>query len=117
MSGGTENIREMADLLRQGETLTALSCPKCSSPLFRMRSGELWCASCKKQVIEAREGETKSKPDSMQIIEVRAILLEKLKEVTEKMKDEADFEKIKSLSVVLSSLLENLEKFDKIMEK
>jgi len=31
----------MADLLRQGATLTELSCPACSSPLFKVKSGDL----------------------------------------------------------------------------
>ncbi len=47
----------MADLLRQGATLTDLSCPACASPLFRLKDGSLWCANDEKKVVIVKEGE------------------------------------------------------------
>ena len=50
-------IKRMADLLRQGATLTDLSCPVCASPLFRLKDGTLWCEQDQKKVIIVKEGE------------------------------------------------------------
>jgi UPF0148 protein len=50
-------IKRMADLLRQGSTLTELACPACASPLFRLKSGDLWCGRCEKKVVVVKEGE------------------------------------------------------------
>ena len=55
----------MADLLRQGATLTDLSCPVCASPLFRLKDGTLWCAKCEKKVIVVKEGEEPEKASGM----------------------------------------------------
>jgi UPF0148 protein len=48
-------IKRMADLLRQGPTLTELACPVCASPIFRLKNGDLWCARCEKKVIVVKE--------------------------------------------------------------
>jgi uncharacterized Zn finger protein (UPF0148 family) len=82
-----------------------------------MKSGELWCASCKKQVIVVEEGEDESRIEFTQINNTRSMLLEKIEGITLQMKSETDFEKLKSLSMILSSLLENLEKTERIIEK
>ncbi len=58
MSTNQKDVQNMADLLKQGATLSELSCPACASPLFRLKSGELWCAKCQKRVIVIKEGET-----------------------------------------------------------
>ena len=50
-------VKRRANLLRQGATLTDLSCPVCSSPLFRLKDGTLWCAKDEKKVIVVKEGE------------------------------------------------------------
>ncbi|MEM3193638.1 MAG: Sjogren's syndrome/scleroderma autoantigen 1 family protein, partial [Candidatus Bathyarchaeia archaeon] len=55
--GKGDKIRLMADLLRSGATLTDLSCPACASPIFKLKSGELWCAQCQKKVIVVKEEE------------------------------------------------------------
>ena len=45
------NIQKMALLLREGNTLLSDACPQCNSPLFKMKSGDIYCASCDKKVI------------------------------------------------------------------
>jgi uncharacterized Zn finger protein (UPF0148 family) len=59
-----KHIKRMADLLRQGNTLTDLSCPVCASPLFRLKDGTLWCAKDEKKVIMVKEGEEPEKATS-----------------------------------------------------
>jgi len=110
-----KNIRAMADLLRQGATLTELSCPVCSSPLFKMKGGDLWCVNCEKRVIVVKEGESPSEVTSpVMLTSLESTILSKIQEVERKIKEETDFEQLNKLGDILSILLENLEKVRKI---
>jgi UPF0148 protein len=104
----------MADLLRQGATLTNLACPACSSPLFKLKSGDLWCAKCQKKVIVVKEGEEPKIKGQIALNTLEATLLAKVQEIQDKMQREEDPEKLQKLSSTLSDLLENLEKTKKI---
>jgi len=101
----------MADLLRSGATLTSLSCPACSSPLFRLKNGDLWCGQCQKKVIVVREGREFDEAQSITTLStIEHTLMEKLQEVNERMRITDDADELQKLSTILSSLLENLEK-------
>jgi UPF0148 protein len=101
----------MADLLRQGATLTELACPACASPLFRLRNGELWCAKCEKKVIIVKEGEETTKATGNTVLDtVEATLLAKVQEIQQKMQNEQNAEELQKLGKTLSDLLENIEK-------
>jgi len=41
----------MADLLRKGYTMLNLACPICKNPIFKSRSGDMFCPKCDKPVI------------------------------------------------------------------
>jgi len=110
-----KNLKAMADLLRQGATLTELPCPACSSPLFKMKSGDLWCAKCQKRVVVVKEGESPSEVTSpVMLTSLESTILSKIQEVERKIKEETDFEQLNKLGNILSTLLENLEKVRKI---
>ena len=80
-----QHIKRMADMLRQGATLTELACPACASPLFRLRSGDLWCAKCEKKVVILKEGEDPSKiTGSIVLDKLEATLLAKIQEIQNK---------------------------------
>ena len=105
----------MADMLRQGATLTELSCPACSSPLFKLKSGNLWCAHCQKRVIVVKEGETSTEATSpMLITSLESTVLTKIQEIEKEIREEKDAEKLQRLGTILSTLLEDLEKIRKM---
>jgi UPF0148 protein len=109
-----QHIKRMADLLRQGTTLTELACPACASPLFRLKSGDLWCAKCEKKVIIVKEGEDPTKiTGSMVLNNLEATLLSKIQKIQKKMEREENVEKLQKLGTTLSGLLENLERIRK----
>ncbi len=115
MTKDTETIKEMADLLRQGATLTEHSCPACSSPLFKLRSEDLWCASCQKRVIIVREGEPDPEANQTHAFSsLESTILGKIQAIEKQLAEETDVEKLKNLGATLSSLLENLEKIRKM---
>jgi UPF0148 protein len=110
-----KHIKRMVDQLRQGSTLTDLACPACSSPLFKLKSGDLWCAKCEKKVIIVKEGEEPTKTTSHMLMDtLEATLLTKVQEIQNKMQHEERIEELQKLSTTLSELLENLEKIKKI---
>jgi uncharacterized Zn finger protein (UPF0148 family) len=92
----------MADLLRQGSTLTDLACPACASPLFRLKNGDLWCEKDQKKVIVVKEGEEPRIARSAAMDSLEATIMAKVREIQNKM------------GKTLSGLLENLERTKKI---
>ncbi|MGD9131120.1 MAG: Sjogren's syndrome/scleroderma autoantigen 1 family protein [Candidatus Bathyarchaeota archaeon] len=112
MTKDSKNIKAMADLLRQGATLTEHSCPACASPLFKLRSGNLWCASCQKRVMIVREGEPEPEGDKFSSLE--STILVKIQAIEKQLAEETDAEKLNSLGATLSTLLENLERIRKM---
>ena len=107
-------IKRMADLLRQGATLTDLSCPACSSPLFRLKDGTLWCAKCEKKVVVVKEGEEPEKASNTTYDKLEATLLAKVQNIQDKIQNTEDVEELQKLSITLSELLGNLEKIKKM---
>ena len=105
----------MVDLLRQGATLTELPCPACSSPIFKLRDGDLWCAQCQKRVIVVKGGEPTPEVTSPMLLgSLESTLLTKIQEVNRRIREEADLQQLQQLGAILSSLLENLEKVRKM---
>ena len=104
----------MADLLRQGQTLTELACPVCASPLFRLKSRDLWCGKCEKKVIVVREGEELPRNAGGATLDtLEATLLVKIGAMQNRMEHEESADELQKLNTVLSGLLENLEKIRK----
>jgi len=104
----------MADLLRQGATLTDLACPACCSPLFRLKNGDLWCEKDQKKVVVVKEGEEPKTATSTALDSLEATLMTKIQEIQSKMQNEQDPNQLDSLGKTLSGLLENLERTKKI---
>jgi UPF0148 protein len=112
-------IKRMANLLRQGATLTDLSCPVCSSPLFRLNDGTLWCAKDEKKVIFVKEGEEPPKqnvasPTNTAYDKLEAVLLSKIQDIQTKIENTQDMEELQRLTIALNELLDSLEKVKKI---
>lgn len=115
MARKSTDIQAMVDLLRQGAALTELACPACASPLFKLRSGDLWCAKCQKRVIVVREGEQPVEATGPMLLNtLESTVLSKIKEIEAKLKVEKDPAELQKLGAILSTLLENLEKIKKM---
>ncbi len=111
MSEKSGNIKQMADLLKQGATLTELACPACASPLFRYKSGDLWCARCEKRVVVVKESDEVEKVTGQaHLAALENTILTKIEAIEKRISEEENVEELQKLSVVLASLLENLEK-------
>ena len=113
-----EHVKKMADLLRQGATLTELACPACSSPLFRLRNGDLWCAKDEKKVIIVREGEEQTQTASSPVLDkLESTLLTKIQDIQKRIEQTQDMNEIMQLNSTLSGLLDSLEKLKKAKKR
>src|SRR3990170_8518718 len=111
MSNRSKDLQDMANLLKQGAQLTEFSCPACASPLFKLKSGDLWCVKCQKRVIIVKEGETPEEATRPAVLSgLESTVIAKIQEVESKLKTENDPAQLEKLSATLTSLLENLEK-------
>jgi UPF0148 protein len=115
------SIKRMADLLRQGATLTDLSCPACSAPLFRFKDNTLWCEQDQKKVIIVKEdkqtsavAQTTPQTNNTVYDKLESTLLTKIQTFEDKIEKTEDLEEIQKLSAALSELLNSLEKIRKI---
>ena len=113
-----EHIKRMADLLRQGATLTDLACPQCSSPLFRLKDGTLWCGKDERKVILVKEGEEKAEEAKAStnntMDKLEATLMAKVQGLQAKIEKTDDVEEIGKLTAALSELLNSLEKIKRM---
>ena len=111
-----KHIKRMADLLRQGATLTDLACPLCSSPLFRLRDGTLWCGKDEKKVVLVKEGEEPPKPaaNNTAMDTLEATLMKKVQDLQEKIQQTDNADELAKLSTALSQLLESLERIKRM---
>ncbi len=112
-------IKRMAELLRQGATLTDLSCPACASPLFRLKDGTLWCAKDEKKVVVVKEGEEPPKqaaaPQSNSAYDkLEATLMKKIAEIEGKIEKTEDVDELQKLALALSELLNSVDKIKKM---
>lgn len=125
MQQDRESIKRMAELLRQGATLTDLACPNCNSPLFRLRGGVLWCAKDEKKVVVVREGE-ELPPEAQQpqsqapktsnaaYGKLEATLMAKIANLQERIEKTDDVDELQKLTVALSELLNSVDKIKRM---
>ena len=110
-------VKRGANLLLQGAALTDLSCPACSSPLFRLKDGTLWCAKDEKKVVVIKEGEEAPKQapvPNMVYDKLEATLMAKITHLEGKIEKTEDMDELQKLTRALSELLSNLEKIKKM---
>jgi UPF0148 protein len=104
------HIKRMADLLRQGATMTDLACPACGSPLFRLKDGTLWCVKDEKKVIIVKEGEETTKSAGKGLETLETTLLAKIQDIQRKIEITENVDELQKLTAALSDLLDSLEK-------
>jgi UPF0148 protein len=111
-----DHIKRMADLLRQGATLTDLACPNCASPLFRLKDGTLWCGKDEKRVMLLKEGEEPpQQPAPNAAIEtLEATLNKKVQDLQQKIQNTDNADELGKLTTALSQVLDSLERIKRM---
>ena len=119
MQPRTDNtlVKRGANLLLQGAALTDLACPNCSSPLFRLKDGTLWCAKDEKKVVVVKEGEEAPKQTaapSTAYDKLEATLMAKIQDIQGKIEKTEDMDELQKLTIALNELLTSVEKIKKM---
>jgi len=101
-------MREMAEMLRKGAKMLSMSCPECGTPLFQLKSGEIFCPHEKREVKIVKEGET---PESLrqeatleQTIQSKLVLLQMKLELANEPVE------IRELAQTINALLDTLSR-------
>ena len=111
-------LKRMADALKQGAVMLNLQCPACSSPLFRLKSGEIWCVSCQKRVVIVKEGQdVMTAASDLLLSSLEETLLRKLDVLNKMMREEDDVGRLVELCTLMSRLLDNLERVRRIARR
>lgn len=106
-----QNIQRMAFLLREGHTLLSEQCPQCNSPLFKMKSGDIYCASCDKKVVIVKdEAQIESIMQNGILDDTSKVINMKIKELNQQLDSEKEFDTLYKMTRLLISYLESLEK-------
>jgi UPF0148 protein len=112
-----EDVKKMADMLRAGATMLPEQCPSCNSPIFKLRSGELWCPKCNKRIVIVKQGEETARAiGSILLTTTEEIILTKIQELNQIIKQEKDPVRLQHLGELLSTWLEVLEKVKRIQK-
>ncbi|MEM2621408.1 hypothetical protein DSO06_03355 [Candidatus Nezhaarchaeota archaeon WYZ-LMO8] len=108
-------MKRMVDLLRSGATMLADVCPICNSPLFKLKSGEIFCPGCEKRVIFVKEGEDITKITQIQAIsELTSTASQKIMELTNMAKFESDLDRLYEIGRCVLTWLEIFERVRKM---
>ena len=107
-----DEMKSMAELLRSGARMLSKSCPKCVSPLFQLKTGEIWCAKCQRRVIVVQEGE--SPQAGMQLDSLEMVLLNRLSSLEKDIEKVNDPIRLKELVEVADVVLTAIERLRRI---
>lgn len=107
----------MANLLRSGATMLSYSCPECGSPLFQLKSGEIWCANCQRRVVVAPEGKESAIEKGIQLESFEKVMFKKLMFLEELIEKEEKLDRLKLITEVINNTLLSLEKLKRLRKE
>ncbi len=127
-----EDAKKMANLLKTGYTMLNLACPECNNPIFRNKSGDIFCPICNRKVLivdqisthyvnnnknatnlnEFSDKKTK-KGDIYQML--KDTVHAKIKYINQMLEQEKNFDVIEKLTYNLIQLIKLVRKIDKLI--
>lgn len=113
-----KNIQKMATFLRDGNTLLSAACPQCNSPLFKLKTGEIFCVTCDRKVIIIKnEEQIEEIVQNDMFNEFSKTLNLKINQLHEKIDLEKDIDELYKLTRLLIAYLEALGKLKELQIK
>ncbi|MBD3226775.1 MAG: hypothetical protein GF329_01195 [Candidatus Lokiarchaeota archaeon] len=110
-----ENIKNMAELLKNGNTMLDIVCPQCNSPLFELKNGDIYCGNCQKKVVVLKdEEELASFNKSSVLTDIDDVLYAKIVNITNLIKNENNLDQQTALIKLLYNYLLTIEKLKTI---
>lgn len=102
------DMREMAEMLRQGATMLSMHCPECGTPLFQLKTGEIFCPHEKREVKIVKDGEDPER--AKQEASIEKTLQTKLRLLQGRLDASTDPAEIRELTQTITVLLDALGK-------
>jgi UPF0148 protein len=103
-----QSMKEMADMLRQGAKMLSMSCPECGTPLFQLKTGEIFCPHEKREVKIVKEGEDVEQMKQDATLE--QTLRSKLKLLQQRLDASTDPSEIRELALTITVLLDAMNR-------
>jgi UPF0148 protein len=107
-------MREMAKMLRNGAKMLSISCPECGTPLFELKTGEIFCSKCNKEIKILNEGENVNQFTIYSNLE--KTIFDKIQLLEKKLETEEDINKISTIAETLILLINILKKINEHKE-
>ncbi len=115
-----ESSQVMSSLLLQGATMTRKHCKTCGDPIFR-QEGEEFCPGCRKgeqaaaeKEVDGQKEQSGRKEAGAQLTGARTAIMDKIEELTEKVEQEEDIQKMKEYLSAMKEATEVLRMMDEI---
>ncbi len=116
-----ENVtKRMGQMLRNGAALLSLACPRCNTPLLRLRDGSMFCAKCNQEVIAQSTmapSHDQRQAGSNILNQLATKVLLHLEHLTESLPDKAHPEEIRAFAVIARDLIEILRGIQELQSK
>lgn len=116
-----QNIKKMAQLLREGATMLDLTCPQCDNIIFKLKTGNKYCPTCNKEVFYENEFKiikqkdlSEEKKDERNLINEKMIIRDKINKISILIANNEQISMIKDLLDVLDKLLDVYQKLSNI---
>lgn len=107
----TENVKRMADVLRSGATMLSETCHRCSSPLFKLPTNEIFCVNCNRKILIVKDEAAAVKAVSPSVLTaVEETILTKIKDANDSLREEKDVTNLGNLTVLISNYIEVLDR-------
>jgi UPF0148 protein len=101
-------MKEMAGMLRKGAKMLSMSCPECGTPLFQLKTGEIFCPHENREVKIVKEGET---PETLrQEATLEQTVQAKLPLLQTRLEASTDPSEIRELALTINTLLDTLSR-------
>jgi uncharacterized Zn finger protein (UPF0148 family) len=115
-----ESAQVMSSLLLQGATMTRKHCKTCGNPIFR-QEGEEFCPTCKKgkqatteKEVDSQKDQSERKRTGAQLTGARTVIMNKIEDLTEKVEQEEDIQKMKEYLSAMKEATEVLRMMDEV---
>ncbi|UCH04461.1 MAG: hypothetical protein JSW05_12995 [Candidatus Thorarchaeota archaeon] len=110
------SIKKMAELLRRGATMLALSCPHCVSQLLKVED-DIYCATCNRRVVIV-ESDQEAEAEAVKVLlpKLRETLIGKLSTLTNILESEDNPEELTKLANLMVLLLQALNRLENMSD-
>jgi UPF0148 protein len=110
-----ENIKKMATLLKEGNTMLDIMCPQCGSPLFRLKNDDIYCGNCQKKVVVLKDQEELESYNKATLLsDIDDVLYTKILNITDLLKKETNLDQQSKLIQLLYNYILTIEKLKQV---